>query len=169
MKRSEIREHVFKLLFAAEFNEIDEMGKQAEYFYQDEVNFVDEKYQEEVKGRLDDILSKLPTINEMLEEKMGNNASDETEAEPEKKSKTKGVQIANASSAKSAKAKRVGWSVGRIGKIELTILRLAVYEIKFDDSVPTSVAIDEAVELAKKYGQDGAGSFVNGVLAKFAV
>ncbi len=61
-----------------------------------------------------------------------------------------------------------GWDTARIGKVELAILRLAVYEIKFDDQIPAGVAINEAVELAKKFGQDGASSFVNGVLAKFA-
>ncbi len=61
-----------------------------------------------------------------------------------------------------------GWNTGRIAKVDLAIIRLAVYEIKYDDSVPTGVAINEAVELAKKYGQDGSPSFINGVLAKFA-
>ncbi len=64
--------------------------------------------------------------------------------------------------------KSSGWKISRIGKVEFSILRLAVYEIMFDDEVPVGVAINEAVELAKKYGQDQAGSFVNGVLAKFA-
>ena len=61
-----------------------------------------------------------------------------------------------------------GWNTERIGKVELAILRLAVFEIKFDEQIPTGVAINEAVELAKKFGQDGASSFINGVLAKFA-
>ncbi len=61
-----------------------------------------------------------------------------------------------------------GWDTERIGKVELAILRLAVYEIKFDEDIPSGVAINEAVELSKKFGQDGASSFVNGVLAKFA-
>lgn len=61
-----------------------------------------------------------------------------------------------------------GWSTDRMGKVDLTIIRLAVYEIKFDDEVPTGVAINEAVELAKKFGQEGSSGFVNGVLAKFA-
>ena len=61
-----------------------------------------------------------------------------------------------------------GWNTSRIAKVDLTILRLAIYEIKYDESVPTGVAINEAVELAKKYGQDGSPAFVNGVLAKFA-
>ena len=63
--------------------------------------------------------------------------------------------------------KSTGWKIGRIGKVELSILRLAVYEIIYDDDVPAGVAINEAVELAKRYGQDQAGAFVNGVLAKF--
>mgnify|MGYP006355251617 CR=1 FL=1 len=61
-----------------------------------------------------------------------------------------------------------GWKTDRMGKVDLAIIRLAVYEIKYDDSVPTSVAINEAVELAKKFGQDESSSFVNGVLAKFS-
>ena len=55
-----------------------------------------------------------------------------------------------------------------MAKVDLTIIRLAIYEIKFDETVPTGVAINEAVELAKKFGQDGSAAFVNGVLAKFA-
>ena len=61
-----------------------------------------------------------------------------------------------------------GWNTGRMGKVDLTVLRLAVYEIMFDEEIPTGVAINEAVELAKKFGQDTPPSFVNGVLAKFA-
>ena len=57
------------------------------------------------------------------------------------------------------------WSIDRMGKVELSILRLAVYELLYDDSIPEKVAINEAVELAKKYGQDNAGSFVNGILS----
>ena len=60
------------------------------------------------------------------------------------------------------------WSTDRMGKVELTILRLAVYEIRYDEDIPTSVAINEAVELAKKFGQKESGSFVNGILARFA-
>ena len=61
-----------------------------------------------------------------------------------------------------------GWNTERMGKVDLSILRLAVYEVIYDESIPTGVAINEAVELAKKFGQDSSPSFVNGVLAKFA-
>lgn len=59
-----------------------------------------------------------------------------------------------------------GWKLNRMGKVDLNIMRLATYEIKFDEEIPTKVAINEAVELAKKYGGDSSASFVNGVLAK---
>lgn len=64
--------------------------------------------------------------------------------------------------------KATGWSSKRMGKVDLTIIRLAVYEICFDERIPTGVAINEAVELAKNYGQEGSAAFVNGILAKFA-
>jgi N utilization substance protein B len=53
-----------------------------------------------------------------------------------------------------------------MGKVELTILRLAVYEMLFDEDVPATVAINEAVEIAKKFGGDDTPAFVNGILAK---
>lgn len=60
-----------------------------------------------------------------------------------------------------------GWSIDRIGKTELTILRLALYEILYDDNIPNAVAVNEAIELAKTFGsEDNSYSFVNGVLSK---
>ncbi|MBR6642376.1 MAG: transcription antitermination factor NusB [Lachnospiraceae bacterium] len=59
-----------------------------------------------------------------------------------------------------------GWRLNRMGKAELTIMRIATYEIRYDEDVPDKVAINEAVELAKKYGNDASSGFVNGVLAK---
>ena len=56
------------------------------------------------------------------------------------------------------------WKLGRISKMDLTILKLAIYEIKYTD-VPYKVSINEAVELAKKYGEDKSKKFVNGILA----
>ena len=60
------------------------------------------------------------------------------------------------------------WKTARMNKVDLTILRLAVYEMKWDDEIPTGVAINEAVELAKRFGGDDSPSFVNGVLGKIA-
>ena len=60
-----------------------------------------------------------------------------------------------------------GWNTSRMGKVELTVLRIAIFEIMFDNDVPTTVAINEAIEIAKVYGQEASGGFVNAVLAKF--
>ena len=59
-----------------------------------------------------------------------------------------------------------GWQIGRLGKPELAILRLALYEMLYDEEVPFRVAINEAVELAKKYCNPDASGFINAVLAK---
>ena len=56
------------------------------------------------------------------------------------------------------------WRIERISKVDLTILRLAIYEIEYKE-IPYKVAINEAVELAKKYGEDTSKNFVNGILA----
>lgn len=60
------------------------------------------------------------------------------------------------------------WKTSRMAKVELTLIRLAVYEIRFEEDIPTGVAINEAVELAKAYGEENSSSFVNGVLARIA-
>ncbi len=136
MKRSEIRETVFKLLFRAEFNDISEMPEQTGLFFDIEQrvdeNPISEADREYIKAREEAILAKLPEIDAAISEKA------------------------------------VGWTIERMGKADLAIIRLAVYEIMFDDDIPVSVAINEAVELAKKYGREESGGFVNGVLAKFA-
>ena len=65
-------------------------------------------------------------------------------------------------------AKTTGWKTSRMGKVDLVLIRLAVYEMEYDEDVPVGVAINEAVELAKKYGTDKSPAFVNGVLARIA-
>ncbi len=67
---------------------------------------------------------------------------------------------------KKISAHSKGWKLDRIAKAELAILRLAVYEAVYDDEVPVGVAVNEAVELAKTYGEDNGASFVNGILGK---
>lgn len=59
-----------------------------------------------------------------------------------------------------------GWKTSRISKTDLMVLRVAVYEMKFDEAVPEKVAINEAVEIAKVYGGDESPGFINGVLGK---
>ena len=129
MTRSVMREHIFKILFRAEFYDAQEMTQQINY-YLEEVPKVTEKEVNEITGKVLNIVDKIPEIDEMIN-----------------------------SVSKS-------WPTSRLGKSELTIMRLAVYEIKFDEDIPTNVAINEAVELTKKYSDEKSTSFVNGVLDK---
>lgn len=59
------------------------------------------------------------------------------------------------------------WSLERLPKIERTVLRLAVYELLYNEDVPHRVAVNEAIELCKTFGDEKSGRFVNGVLSKF--
>lgn len=61
-----------------------------------------------------------------------------------------------------------GWKTSRMGKVELALIRLAVYEMRYEDDMPVGVAINEAVELAKRYGDGSSPAFVNGILGKLA-
>lgn len=64
------------------------------------------------------------------------------------------------------KKNSVGWDISRIDKMDLAIIRLAIYEMLFDEDVPKRVAINEAVELAKIYSSEKSYKFINGILAK---
>ena len=130
MTRSEMREHVFKLIFRVPFHDKNELREQIDYYFDDltDVNETDYEY---IKNKALLVCE----LSDELDEKI-NSVSE-------------------------------GWPVDRIGKAELAIMRLAVYEMLYDDDIPVNVAINEAVELAKSYGSDdNAASFVNGVLAK---
>lgn len=129
MSRSELREHIFIMLFRIEFNNEEEM-KEQEKLYFDLLEPVSEKEQEYILNKYKAIVDKLSEIDKVLNELS------------------------------------TGWKTSRMNRVDLTILRLAIYEVKWDEDVPTAVAINEAVELAKKYSSDSGPSFVNGVLAK---
>ena len=128
MRRSEIREHVFKLLFRVEFHDASDLEEQDRLYFEP-LTLTDE-YKKLISDRVRSIEEKLPDIDKRIEELS------------------------------------VGWKKERIGKVELTIIRLAVFEALYDEQVPVGVAINEAVELTKKYGGDGSPAFVNGVLGK---
>ncbi|PNV61223.1 transcription antitermination factor NusB [Clostridium sp. chh4-2] len=145
MTRRELREHGFKMLFAADFYPAEEKSEQIELYYESpeedevspegvceilhkvELDLHDSDY---LRKKVEDIEAKIPDLD--------------------------------------AKINKVaeGWKTKRMGKVELTILRLALYEILYDEEVPEKVAINEAVELAKKFGGDDSSAFVNGILAK---
>ena len=131
MSRTELREHIFRMLFRVEFNNAEEMKEQEQFYFEEleEATGKDQEY----------ILNKYRAIDEKKEE-IDKHLNEVTE----------------------------GWKTSRMNRVDLTILRLATYEIKWDEDVPTGVAINEAVELAKKYSSDDGPAFVNGVLAKVA-
>ena len=68
---------------------------------------------------------------------------------------------------KSISALLKNWTIDRIPKLDKAILETAMYEISYNDDIPTSVAINEAVRLAKKYGTDDSSSYINGVLSSY--
>lgn len=59
-----------------------------------------------------------------------------------------------------------GWDVSRIAKVDIAILRIAVYEIVYDSDIPNNVSVNEAVEIAKEFSSDKSPSFINGVLGR---
>lgn len=58
------------------------------------------------------------------------------------------------------------WSINRLAKVDLTILRLGINELLYNDEIPDNVAINEAIEIAKKFGDEHSSKFVNGILSK---
>lgn len=129
MTRSEVREHIFRILFSVEFCEKGEFEEQVTLYFQGHEG-IKEKQQREILTKVTDLIDHLNQLDEEI--------------------------------ASHAKA----WSLSRLGKSELSILRLAAYEILFDQQVPKKVAINEAVELTKKYCNEKAAPFVNGILGK---
>ena len=145
MTRRELRGHCFKMLFGTAFYPIEEADDQISHYF--EAPDEDEQ-QEDGSYRVihsaafdiydsDYVRGKVEKIIEKI---------------PELDERINGVAE--------------GWKTKRMGRVELAILRLALYEISFDDDIPEKVAINEAVELARKFGGDDSPAFVNGILAK---
>ena len=133
MKRSELREHIFRMIFGYKFNSDAEMPEQMQLYFEqldEEDGVPTEAEVTYIRDKALNVILKTEEIDEMLN------------------TNTK------------------GWKTSRMNKVDLSILRLAVYEMKWDDEIPEGVAIDQAVELAKKYSGDEGPSFINGVLAK---
>ena len=132
MKRTEMREHIFRMVFSYEFNSDQEMPQQMQLYFEQ----LDQEPKEEDMAYIRDkaltVILKSEEIDEMLN------------------------------------AHVTGWKTSRMNKVDLSILRLAVYEMKYDEDVPVGVAINEAVELAKKYSGDEGPAFINGVLARLS-
>ena len=140
MTRRQIRDHIFKLLFDMDFYQEDEQAQQAELYFEQAAD-------EEIENP--------PAF-----------ASDEEKAYIQKKAEQILANVPQIDEKLNQVAK--GWKTSRMARADLAVLRLAVYEILYDEDIPASVAINEAVELAKTYGSDASASFINGVLARFA-
>ena len=145
MTRREAREHCFKMLFCQDFYPAEEKAEQIGRYF--EAPLEDETTKDGIDVVLHEVAVKEEDKKE-LEEKVERILSFIPEID------------------EAINAVSEGWKTGRMGTVELTILRLAVYELKHDAEVPDKVAINEAVELAKKFGGDDAPAFVNGILAK---
>lgn len=140
MKRREEREHLFRILFGRDFHPKKEMMEQGELYFN--TLFLEDIMDIGLKDTVtkkdkEAILSRLGDIMSHLPSI--NEALDEASQ---------------------------NWTLKRMAKADLAVMRLASYEIMYDEDIPVSVAINEAVELAKKYGGDNSPSFINGVLAK---
>lgn len=131
MKRSEMREHIFRIIFQMEFADTEERNEKIT-LYLESLKDISNKEFTYIKKKTEDIFMRIEEIDAMIE------------------------------------SISTGWKINRLGKAELAILRVAVYEMKYDDDIPEKVAINEAVELAKHYGNEQSPKFVNGVLAKLA-
>ena len=130
MRRSKVREHIFKMLFSIGFDAAD-ADEQIE-LYLEQIEEASEEERGYMRKKVKDIAAHEEEIDAMINEHT------------------------------------TGWKTGRMNKVDLSVLRLAVYEMKWDDEVPVGVAINEAVELTKMFSSDEAPSFINGVLGKIA-
>ena len=140
MNRAALRETVFKVLFRYEFHDVESFKNQINLFFSEypENSDEDEEWPELNEESVLSITDKVTDILSKL---------DEIDAKIE--------------------ANCIGWKFDRIGKAELSILRVAVYEIMYDEETDTPVSISEAVKMSKKYCDEKTHAFVNGLLAKF--
>ncbi|MCC8027169.1 MAG: transcription antitermination factor NusB [Clostridium sp.] len=147
MTRRGLREHCFKMLFSADFYPTQEeaIAQLEQYFQSPEEDDVDQSGVLQVLHKVE----LKPADSEYLQAR----TAMIMEKIPEIDGKLNQVAA--------------GWKTKRMGKVELTILRLAIFEMLFDETIPVKVSINEAVELAKKFGGKDSPAFVNGILARF--
>ena len=156
MKRSEIRKHVFKIVFRTAFYPQEEWNEQVKLYLEQVSDSMAEKWKEAHEMEEENKIEYFDYLEQIR-----------VEMEPIKKRAEQVIsEIAELDSVIESISE--GWKIGRIGKVELAILRVAIFEIQKDEDIPTGVAINEAVELAKVYGTEKSAKFINGLLAKLA-
>lgn len=141
MTRRQIREEIFKIIFQADFHAEEDLPEQVDLFLQDESQ--EEQETEEFLVKSD---------KELEQEKYIVDKSSDIFAHVEEIDAIINEAVE-------------GWKTSRMAKVDLSLIRLAVYEIRYE-KLPKGIAINEAVELAKTYGTDQSAGFVNGVLAR---
>ena len=141
MRRTALREHVFRILFRYDFYDKNGFEEQMALYFDEYPDLSD--YPE---------LKDAPVVSEL------------DRAEIESRVNSIVAQLDEIDCKISTYCE--GWTIDRIAKAELAIIRLAIYEIFYDEDIDKAIAINEAVELAKKYASDKAPAFVNGVLSK---
>lgn len=167
MNKREIRDHKFKILFSYYFNENNIDNVLLNYF--DLYPYESEEDKNEYTGDTKKTLKSIHKIEE--DNKTVENESDKAitldieDNIREIKQKTKEIVEKTKDIDELISKNLDSWDIERVGKAELTIIRLAIYEMYFDAAMDLKVAINEAVELAKIYGDDKADKFINGVLA----
>ncbi len=142
MTRRTLREHLFKLVYLCAFNSSEEMPEQITLYLEEAASDADE--QSDRQNRITE--------------------SDKNELKlrwAQVVSKIPEIDEMLNSTAR-------GWKTNRFPSCDLAILRVGVFEMLFDDTIPVGVAINEAVELAKKYGGDESPAFINGVLGEIS-
>ena len=166
----EIRDHKFKILFMCEFAKDDIDRILLNYFenmpYEeddDENDYINDSSKShkniaKVKVSLGDDMANVSDAAVLIKLSEDDNIRDIT-------TKVKDIIQKKDEIDKIISDNLETWDIKRVGKAELTIIRLAIYEMYYDESIDVAVAINEAIELAKVYGDDKSPKFVNGVLA----
>ena len=153
MGRRNARKNAFFLLFQMDFNEAEEFEQVKEIFFQEREEALAPAAEEAELSEEEKLFVMGPLEEEdkafILGEVEGVKAHQEE------------IDDVIRNSAK-------GWTPERMNKVDLAILRLAIYEMRYGEDTPVGVAINEAVELAKKFSSDEAPAFINGVLGKAA-
>lgn len=139
MTRSEIREEIFRMLFQAEFHDHEDLPVIVERSLDEENSFPEPEDRSTISSEdMDEIEAKVKDISGRIND-LDSEINEVSES----------------------------WKTSRMNKVDLTLIRLALYEMEHDGLEP-GIAINEAVELAKRYGTAESGKFVNGVLGGLA-
>ncbi len=138
--RHKLREHLFRMVFLTAFNKDEEIPEQIDLYLEDPSSFNDDETDAPLSDQeKSDLRERFCALKEVL---------------PSIDERLNTVSH--------------GWKTQRMAKVDLAILRLGVYELVYDNKIPTGVAISEAVELAKQFGGEESSSFVNGILGHIA-